>query len=178
MNREEYKINDIYIGFQKKEEYNEYLDEFELWEDYILLEKTKYGMFLENKGFDIYKDINTEEKLYVNKEGLVINSTDEVTGEETYDKIVGIISIRDLLDKFKNDKREDSQYRDYVFPLYNRVCTALNGDDSINKDYLNDLFGSICDIYSYTFSIYDEEDYENYFGCRIYDFTTGSRVRK
>ena len=178
MKRKEYRIDDICIGFQSKEEYNEYLDEFELWEDYILLEKTNYGMLLQNKGFDVYKDINTEDMIYVNKDGSVMNSHDEVTGEETYDKIDGIISIKDLLKKFETDERKESYYRDYVLPIYERVCTALNENDTITKDYLYDLFGSLCDIYSYSFEIYSEEEYNDYFGCKLYDFKTGSRVRK
>lgn len=174
MKNEEYMIDNIYIGFQKKEEYNEYLDEYELWEDHILLNKTKYGISFENKGFNIYQDINTGDKLYINSEGFVLDSDDE----EAYNRVEGIISVKDLLKKFENTERENSQYRNYVYPQYKRVCLALNDSDSITKDYLGDLFGNICDIYSYTFELCTEEDYEDLLGCQVYDFETGGRVRK
>ena len=39
-------LDDIYIGLEIKDEYNEFLEEYELWEEHVLLEKTNNNLSL------------------------------------------------------------------------------------------------------------------------------------
>lgn len=176
--KNEMDVNNIYIGLERKDEYSDFLEEYELWEEHVLLEKTNYGLSLDNLGVSIYRNISTDEKLYVDKNGFVLNSHDEITGEERYHEISDIISIKELLNKFNIDKRDECQYRRYVMPIYEKVCSVLNNKTTVDFDQLNKIFGNINDIHSYVFELIDEDEYEDLFGCKTYDFSTGVRIRK
>ena len=178
MKEKEYNIEDIYIGFEKREDYNDFLEEFELWEDHILLEKTNYNISVGEQDIVVYKDIKNDNNIYVNNEGFVMNSVDELTGEERYHKIDNIINIKELVKLFQESNREESQYRRYVLPIYEKVFNLLKDRKSISNKELNKFFGNISDVYSYIFGIITEDEYEELFGCKTYDFETGARVRK
>lgn len=171
-------INDIYIGLERKDEYSEFLEEYDLWEEHVLLEKTNYNLSLGNLDVNVYRNISNNEKLYIDNQGFILNSKDEVTGDERYHQICNIISLKDLLNKFDTDKRDDCQYRRYVMPIYENVSSILNKTDSVDFNLLNKIFGNINDIHSYVFELIDEDEYEDLFGCKTYDFETGCRIRK
>lgn len=168
----DYHISNLYIGLEKKEEYSEFLEEYELWEEHVLLEKTKYTFSVLNKTIQVYENIETKEKLYIDKDGLIINSK-----EEGYHQISKIISVKDLLKKYEEENREDSQYRRYIMPIYKRVAKVLKDKESISVSELNKIYGNINDIHSYAFELIDEDEYEDLFGCRTYDFNTGCRIK-
>lgn len=171
-------IDDIYIGLERKEEYSEFLEEYELWEEHVLLEKTKYVFNLFDKTIQVYENIENKDKLYIDKDGSVINSKDELTQEERYHQILSIISLKDLLKKYEEESRDDSQYRRYIMPIYKRVVEVLKDKESIDVPELKKIFGNINDIHSYVFKLIDEDEYEDLFGCRTYDFNKGCRIRQ
>lgn len=176
--KKELKIDNIYIGLEKKEEYSEFLEEYELWEDHVLLEKTNYEFNLGNTSVCIFRNISDDINIYVDKNGFVLSSIDDITGEKRYHKIEDIISLNDLLKRFKSEKREDCQYRRYVMPIFEKLFNLLDNKDTIDINSLNKIFGNINDIHSYIFGFITEDEYEDLFGCRTYDFSTGSRIRK
>lgn len=170
-------LDDIYIGLERKYEYNEFLEEYELWEEHVLLEKTNYNLSLGNLDVNVYRNISNDGRLYIDKEGFVLNSKDEVIGEERYHKICNIISLNELLNRFETSERDDCQYRRYVIPIYEKVSSILK-NNSVDFNLLNKIFGNINDIHSYVFELIDEDEYEDLFGCKTYDFETGCRIRK
>lgn len=177
MNKE-MNINDIYIGLERKDEYSEFLEEYDLWEEHILLEKTNYNFSLGNLDVYVFRNISNGEKLYIDKDGFVLNSKDDITGEDRYHQVCNIISLKKLLERFENDNRHDCQYRRYVLPIYEKVFNVLNDKNKVDIDLLNRIFGNINDIHSYVFELIDEDEYEDLFGCKTYDFETGCRIRK
>lgn len=177
MNKE-ISINDIYIGLERKDEYSEFLEEYELWEEHVLLEKTNFGLNLEELDINVYRNTSNDEKIYINNNGFVLESKDEIINGERYHKIVNLISLKDLLKKFETENRKDCQYRRYITPIYEKVYNILNNKSTISFDQLNKIFGNINDIHSYIFELITEDEYEELFGCKTYDFATGYRIRK
>lgn len=173
-----FNINNLYIGFESKNEFNEFFEDYELWEGHVILEKTKYTLSVGDIGVEVYSDVETEELLYIGNNGYVVNSKDEVTREERYHQISNIVSLKELLKKFESEKRDDCQYRSYIMPIYQKVSELLNGKETISMRKLNRIFGNLNDIHSYVFRLIEEDEYEDLFGCKMYDFSTGSRVRK
>ena len=171
-------INDLYIGMEAKDEYSEYLEEYQLWEDHVLLEKTKYFLNLDNMSLEMYRNIETDQLLGIDEEGYVLNSKDELTREERYHKVTDIIRLSDLFSRYESDNRDNSQYRRYVAPLYSKVITYLRNKKTVTFSELDKIFGDLNDIHSYVFNIITEEEYEDLFGCKMYDFESNSRIRK
>ena len=84
-------INDLYIGMEAKDEYSEYLEEYQLWEDHVLLEKTKYFLNLDNMSLEMYRNIETDQLLGIDEEGYVLNSKDELRLLSNFSKFIIII---------------------------------------------------------------------------------------
>ena len=171
MNKE-FNIEDIYIGLECRDEYSEFLEEYELWERYVLLKKTNLCLSTDNIAVEMYKNIDTNDRLYIDQRGYVVNSKDEITGEDSYHQIKNIISLKDLLEKFEVESREDSQYREYIVPIYQRVLSVLKNKKNVTTLELNIIAGNLNDIHSYVFGLISEEEYDDLFGCKVYNFNT------
>lgn len=172
----EFNMDDIYIGLECKDEYSEFLEEYELWKEHIIMEKSDYYLSVGDITVNVYRNVDTGEQLYIDSNGFVINSKDEITGEKVYHRVCNIISVRDLLEKYKLDVRNDCQYRRYVMPLYQKVSNLFKSKKTITLSELNTVFGNLNDIHTYLFDLIEEDEYEDLFGCRVYSFDTGKRM--
>ncbi len=172
----EFNMDDIYIGLECKDEYSEFCEEYELWKEHIIMEKSDYYLSTGEITVNVYRNVETGEQLYIDNNGFVINSKDEITGEKVYHKVCDIISVRGLLKKYELDVRDDSQYRRYVMPIYQKTSNFLENKKTITLTELNTVFGNLNDIHTYLFDLIEEEEYEDLFGCRVYNFDTGKRM--
>ena len=172
------KLDDIYIGFECKNEYSEFLGEYELWKNHVILMKTDYYLSVSKTIVQRYENIETCNYLYINNNGFVVNSRDEITNEKVYHQIHNLISLKDLLVKYESDDREDCQYQRYIAPIYEKVLNVLKNRKSITISELNAMSGNLYDIHTYVFGLIKDEEYEDLFGCRIYSFDTGKRIKR
>lgn len=176
MKKLENKVNieDIYICYANYYRYNEYFEEYE-YEDNIL--------FLENTNYVIDEDKKEETKVYKNYFAPALRYYVKPDGEviffpeEDYDgycpyQISHLVSLKDLLKFYQNTKRKESQYRDFIKPVYQEAYSFIKNTQNIERFDLEPELTNICNLYTYVFEIITEEEYDKYYApnCNIISF--------
>ena len=159
------KISDIHIGYETKEGYDGFYDEFIPDDNFVLLLKTKYDFKLNNESkVKVFKNIFSNELVYIKKDNSVFDCYDDESFKNCINHFIDdIITVEDLIKKVKNEERKSSDYRDYIIPICDDLINAIKDKKVINYNELEEQFGNICARYVYSFELITEEDYDELF---------------
>lgn len=124
--------DNIYFGFRKMENYNFDLDELEYYEGLVLLEKEHRSFSVNGKKIvELYRDIETDERLYLTDEGEVFNS-------DCYDFVFNLESMSSFFETFSHMKL-DSEIKLSLYIQYKDLIKILKDKKRIATETLMDL---------------------------------------
>ena len=124
--------DNIYFGFRKMENYNFDLDELEYYEGLVLLEKEHRSFSVNGKKIvELYRDIETDERLYLTDEGEVFNS-------DCYDFVFNLERMNSFFETFSYMKL-DSEIKLSLYIQYKDLIKILKDKKRIATETLMDL---------------------------------------
>lgn len=170
------KVSNIYIGFEIKDVYDEFSDQYVEYNEIVALNKTDYCFKINDESkVQVFKNINTGEKVFLKNDNSVFHDDDSLVENHFIDNLV---SIETLFEKVNNSDRIDSNYRKQIMSIYSVIMKTIKNKEKINYIELKTQVGNICALYIYCFNYFTEEDYEEFFheeDSKVLDFENCKR---
>ena len=158
-----YNVDDIYIGFARREVYSQFLDDYEYEEDFLILEKTNRSISVNTtEAARMFNNIINGDRIWIRNGGYVTYSSRSDEDIVTYFNISDLSSLRELLVDFKNDDRRGNYYN-YVYPLYKEADSFLKDKDALTEKEISHILKNMCEIACFVYTVIDEKTYNKEF---------------
>lgn len=157
----EIKISDLYLAHIRVDDY---LEDYENINIFMPLEKLKYSFNCNNKKYiQIYLNAISKIYLYVDYYGTIAEDYESIIEELSPYYIEKIATITELLEKFKTEKREESNYRNYITPIYEDLNNLFKNKKFTTSEELEEYFTEISALCCYVFEVITEKAYDEKF---------------
>lgn len=140
------KLSNFYVGTFIMEEYDEFCDDyFTTTQGIVCLEKLHYKFSIDNKEkICVYKNAVNEKYFYVNKDNTIFDENINY-----YKYIENLISLRDLLSRYKKVIKILSKENESLVSMYYKVLELVKNKKYITISDTNAIFNYITDLYLY-----------------------------
>lgn len=112
------------------------------------------------KYITILRDINNEKYLYVDRFNNISYDSEDLIYQITPWYIETSINLKNLIPKFYNDQRQNSQYRNYITKQVKKLQIKLKNKETLTKAKLENILNEVTEIYAYVFEIITDKEYE------------------
>lgn len=155
MTRKEEKINieNIYIGCELKTIFLEELGTYEEIENLTMLEKQKYYLECETIKVELYKDLKSNNQIYLKNDGTVFHDYNNDDIEEHFIDL--LFSLKDMICDYKDKKPQNPYFKNIVYPSYSNINNLIKNKKNINQSDFLKITEDIVNLYAYHITTLD-----------------------